>query len=599
MRRPLQLPIVFGFVALLLAMVSAASAPVPAPTLPVVAGDYVPGELIVRFKDTALTDPRPNLAIQRLAPLAVQRLSAPGLARVVLPVGEDVSRAVSRYQADPAVLYAQPNFRYRAQRLPNDARFNQLWALQNAGQNVTAGRYTANNPGAAGNDMDLPAAWELVHDCRQIVVAVLDSGVNYTHEDLAANMWDGSALGLPHHGYDFFDNDADPMPADGDGHGTHVAGAIAAHGDNAVGTTGLCWRARLMALRVLDASGGTTATVVRALRFAVDQGARVINLSLGGSGYDPAFEAELVYAAQRDVVVVAAAGNDGHDLDGEARFYPCSFKFDNLLCVAALDQSYALASFSNYGSRSVHLAAPGTNTLSTWPGLTTQEDFVGGWNTSASGWRATQCGFGAALVNPAHWCVGGGYGVNADDRVTKTFDFAGLRGAGAALWYFLLTADGGDRLSIAYDANGDAFGIGSIRQPLTTVAPNPVGGHALGLRDCLSATCQIGFQFVSDGAGTDRGPAVFGMTVHRAETGSTYYEVADGTSMATPHVSGIAALVWSYNPNYTARDVVNAVKNGGDAIPLLQSYTTTGRAADAWGALRYLHAPDGVRASRR
>lgn len=599
MRRPVQLPIVFGFVALLAAMVPAASAPVTAPTLPLVAGDYVPGELIVRFKDTALTDPRPNLAIQRLAPLAVQRLGVPGVAHVVLPVGEDVSRAVSRYQADPAVLYAQPNFRYRAQRLPNDTRFDQLWALRNAGQPVTAGRYTANNPGAAGNDMDLSSAWELVHDCRRIIVAVLDSGVNYTHEDLAANMWDGSALGLPNHGYDFFDNDADPMPADGDGHGTHVAGAIAAHGDNGVGTTGICWRARVMALRVLDADGGTTATVVRALRFAVDQGARVINLSLGGSGYDPAFEAELVYAAQRDVVVVAAAGNDGRDLDGEARFYPCSFKFDNLLCVAALDQSYALASFSNYGSRTVHLAAPGTNTLSTWPGLSTQEDFLGGWNTSSGGWRATQCGFGAALVNPANWCVGGGYGVNADDRVTKTFDFAGLRGAGVALWYFLLTADGGDRLSIAYDANGDAFGNGSIRQSLTTAAPNLVGGFTLGMRHCLSATCQIGFQFVSDDDGTGRGPAVFGMTVHRAETGSTHYEVADGTSMATPHVSGIAALVWSYNPNYTARDVVNAVKNGGDAIPLLPSYTTTGRAADALGALRYLHAPDGVRASRR
>jgi subtilisin family serine protease len=184
-------------------------------------------------------------------------------------------------------------------------------------------------------------------------------------------MWNGGS-GFPNHGYDFIGDDDDPM--DLFGHGTHVAGIIGAVGDNGTGTTGVCQRASIMALRVLDAEGnGTTTTAIEGIGFAVANGARVINMSLVGSGgFDPALSNAITNAQNGDVVVVVAAGNAdnvGHDNDlaGNAT-YPCNLTQPNLVCVAALDQNYALADFSNWGATSVDVGAPGTNILSTWAG---------------------------------------------------------------------------------------------------------------------------------------------------------------------------------------------------------------------------------------
>jgi thermitase len=330
------------------------------------ASQYVAGEVLVKFKPASSMQGRmAGMAVRGHAVLA--NLDRPGWAQVRLAAGESVATALAAYQDDPNVETVQPNYIYRAAAVPSDTQYSQLWAFKNAGQTVATGAY-APNAGTAGDDMNLEPAWDHITDCSSVVVAVIDSGVNYAHEDLAVNMWNGGSAN-PKHGHDFADNDDDPK--DPIGHGTHVAGIIGAAGDNGTGTTGVCQEARIMAVRVLDTAGSaTTATIIQGMSFALTNGARVINMSLvGGGSFDPLFSDAITNAQDNDVVVVVAAGNETNDNDaaGGAR-YPCNFTQPNLLCVAALDQNYALANFSNWGATSVDIGAPGTNILSTWAG---------------------------------------------------------------------------------------------------------------------------------------------------------------------------------------------------------------------------------------
>lgn len=585
-----------GVAAILLVAAGAgavAPPPIPIPTAPD-GQNYVAGELIVRFRAHGPEQTK-AATLRRLGAVADADVGSTGYTRVKLSAGDDMAQAIARYRDDPAVESVQPNYRYVPQQLPNDARFGEQWALRNTGQTVWQGPSFPNNPGPAGADVGIAGAWDLVTDCSNTIVAVIDTGVNYTHVDLAANMWDGSASGYPRHGYDFVHDDDDPMPADGDGHGTHVAGIIAAVGNNGVGTSGVCWQARIMALRAMDAAGGRTSTVIEAMHFAVIKGARIINLSLGGDGEDKALLAEIESARQQGVVVVTAGGNGGRDIDihESAAFYPCSFPSDNIVCVAAIDQAYDFAWFSNSGSRSVDVGAPGINALSTRSG----DSQLWSWD---SGWQFCN----GALTTPAV-CNAGSYENNADDRLWRTVDLSAgdLLGAGVTGSYVLRTADGSppwpytdtdpDALVGSYDRDGnDPFVVGG---PVTYLPDaSQVSTFVLSLHDCLTPTCRAALRFTSDGAGTAAGPKLYLSMLHLAQRDSTVYDYAGGTSMATAYTTGIAALVWAYNPNYTYADVVNAVKYSGDVVGALQSRTATGRAVDAMEALRYINAPSGI-----
>lgn len=596
--------LILGLLVAVVAMVATTTAAVPGGSISasLIAQSYVPDEVIVRFRPQHRSASKKSAAMSRLGAAAASDIGETGYTRIKLSAGEDVEWAIARYEGDPAIEHVQPNFRYLPQKFPNDPYFGQLWALKNEGQMLSQGLQPS-NPGVPGSDMGLEAAWDLGTDCSSTVIAIIDTGVNYSHRDLVDNMWDGSVYGYPKHGYDFVDKDSNPMPADGDWHGTHVAGAIAAVGDNNLGMTGVCWRARIMALRALDARGGRTDTVVDAIRFAVEHGARVINLSLGGSGYDNAFAAAIEYARERNVAVIVAGGNGGRDTDRAGAFYPCNFTSDNLICVAALDQTYALATFSNYGGISVDVGAPGTNSFSAWPG-STESLAVSSWQI-VSGWQ--DCGF---LTNTT--CANGQYDPNAEHRLARTIDLsaADLLGAGLTGFYRLHTADGSapwpytspdpDSLTAGADALGnDPFATGATTAYIPDSPDAQITQFALSLQNCLTSICKAGFRFLSDSAGSDTGAQLFSFTLHRAQSDADVYKFADGTSMATAYTTGVVALVWAYSPNYTYADAINAVKNGGDLLPNLQSTTATGRAVDAMGALRYINPPSGVTATVR
>jgi subtilisin family serine protease len=246
---------------------------------------------------------------------------------------------------------------------------------------------TAFHPDNPDADIFLPQAWDLTHDASNIVVAVIDSGIDPSHPDLVNNLWTnpaeaGGQSGVDDdhngyiddlHGWNFVDNNNNLYGNDpgGPNHGTKVSGVIGAQGNNGQGISGVCWQVQVMTLRAFsDVDASTTDTyIVDAFEYALSfPQVRVINASWGGTQSDELIKEEIVAAGQKGILVVAAAGNDGADIDLDGQqFYPASYNLDNLVSVAAIDTSGSLASFSNYGSQ-VSLAAPGDPVYSTLPG---------------------------------------------------------------------------------------------------------------------------------------------------------------------------------------------------------------------------------------
>ena len=278
-----------------------------------------------------------------------------------------VPNAIDFYRNLPGIQFAEPDYVVGYTRTPTDPSFGALWGLNNVGQ-------TGGTPDA---DINAPEAWEFHQGTGETITAVLDTGIDYSHPDLAANMWtnpgetagdgvdnDGNGFVDDVYGYDFANEDADPF--DDNGHGTHAAGTIGAVGDNGVGTVGVDWHGRLMAVKFLGADGkGSMGNAIRALDYAVRMGARVSNNSWGVSTYSAAFCAALDAARSVGHLFVAAAGNSGADNDATPN-YPSSYALDNVLAVAATDKDDHLGSFTNYGATSVDLAAPGVGILSTY-----------------------------------------------------------------------------------------------------------------------------------------------------------------------------------------------------------------------------------------
>ncbi|CAN5383753.1 hypothetical protein BH10PLA2_BH10PLA2_02320 [soil metagenome] len=294
----------------------------------------------------------------------------PGLHQVMLGQGVSVDQALAAYRSNPAVQYAEGNSVVHRTAVPNDPYYTQVqWALNNTGQ----------NGGTIGADINAQAAWNVTSGSRSVIVATLDSGIDYSHPDIAANVWtntgDSTANGVDNdgdgfiddiRGWNFVSNNNNVM--DDFAHGTHVAGILGAVGNNGTGVAGVAWNVQIMPVKMLDSAGnGTTANAVLALNYAVAHGARVVNISWNGGPYSQAFRDALQSAGNRGVLIVCAAGNDNANDDTNTN-YPPSYNLPNMIVVAATDSRNNIAGFSNYGSSTVGLAAPGVSILSTVPG---------------------------------------------------------------------------------------------------------------------------------------------------------------------------------------------------------------------------------------
>lgn len=272
--------------------------------------------------------------------------------------------------------YVEPNAMLWTTELSNDPSLGQLWGMHNAGQ----------SGGTADADIDAPEAWDIARGDGSVVVGVIDSGIDYKHPDLAANIWvnpaeingkrnfddDGNGYKDDIHGYDFINGDSNPM--DDRGHGTHVAGTIAATGNNGAGVVGVNWNAKVMALKFLGSNGsGPWSAAVEAINYVTRMkteyavNIKVTNNSYGGWGYSEALYDAIRRNGEAGMMFVAAAGNEGGNID-RGGAYPAAFDLPSIISVAATDHNDALAPFSNYGTVNVDIAAPGVSILSTLPG---------------------------------------------------------------------------------------------------------------------------------------------------------------------------------------------------------------------------------------
>jgi beta propeller repeat protein len=335
---------------------------------------YASGELIVKFKAGTPKNTIDSIR-ERLGAEVLETTKTLGIQRWSIE-GTSVRDSIADFSEDPAIEYIQPNFIVRTTATtPNDPRFDELWGLNNTGQ---AG-------GTADADIDAPEAWD-VQTGDDVVVGVIDTGVDYTHQDLNDNMWknpgetaedgidnDGNGFVDDVYGYDFAYDDSDPM--DVYGHGTHVSGTIAAEANNNEGVTGVNWNAKIMAIKFLSDEGwGYTFDAIEAVEYATlmkkNYGVNInlTNNSWGGGGYDQGLYDAIAAAGQAGQLFIAAAGNSyGNDNDTYP-FYPATYDLDNVISVAATDRNDQLADFSNYGATTVDLGAPGVDVLSTVPG---------------------------------------------------------------------------------------------------------------------------------------------------------------------------------------------------------------------------------------
>jgi subtilisin family serine protease len=294
-----------------------------------------------------------------------------------------VEEAISRAKSDPRVEYAEPDyFVYANDTLPNDPFFNEMWGLSDLGCAFCDG----SRPSASIN---AARAWDITTGSDDVVAAVIDTGIDLSHPDLAANAWknpneidgnkvddDGNGYVDDMNGWNFYGEDAQVYKgATEDLHGTHVAGTIGAEGNNGIGVTGVAWKVKLMSLKFLggEKGRGSTSDALRAINYAIDMkkrgvNLRVINASWGGGGFSISLRNAIAEAGEAGILFVCAAGNDGEDTD-QVPHYPSNYstELSNVVSVAAMTSTSYLTTFSNYGHNSVSVAAPGQSIMSTLP----------------------------------------------------------------------------------------------------------------------------------------------------------------------------------------------------------------------------------------
>ena len=632
--------------------------------------ETVPGQIIVRFKVNARSGAKAD--IRRQQGLEKQKDLDLISAEVDKVKGQSAEAAVRAMNRSNAVEYATLDRKVYATGYTDEPRFSELWGLNNTGQAIDG------VTGTSDMDVNGKEASARTQGAPSVTVAVIDSGVDFTHPDLAGQAWknpgesgggkenngiddDGNGFVDDVDGADFFNGDGDPY--DDNSHGTHVAGTIAAS-VNGQGVVGVAPNVKIMALKFLNSSGGgTLSDAIRAIEYAKSKGATISNNSWGYLGPPD--------AALRDAVknsgqlFIAAAGNDGLDADAggfapngdpNRAGYPGGYNLPNVLSVAAIDNQGNLASFSNYGANSVDISAPGVDILSSVPGVPATPA-VALSSVGSSGGKALSAGFGAdeigtsagraSFMRKAFTAVGRGSQqvvLVGDDGSSNASGLnpdvgpaikAAIQGATGSAPQVIDVPDGANGPGLSQLsgktvvwATGQDFGCdpdAALSQADQTTLTNFLdGGGKLVLNGADALYCIEGSSFVTGSlklnvttdiigetfegsAGTafagelydlDSPTSIFyahdrlkpitpAAVVQGNYGGSTpgTWEYFSGTSMATPHVAGVAALVASKYPGSSPTTLKSVVMSSGKKVPATTGKTVTGKMADARAAL--------------
>jgi len=569
----------------------------------------VPGEVIVRYRSGTTSAEKRDIRADQGATLD-EALALPRTEVVELPAGTSVAQAVAGFESDPDVAFAQPNHVRHISTLPPD---DPLYCNQPTCDTIAMTNLAK---------ISAPSAWDTTTGSAGVIVAVIDSGVAYDHEDLKDNIWtnpgesgggkETNGLDDDHngkiddvHGWDFVQNPpiGDNTPLDFNSHGTHVAGTIGARGNNSTGIVGVNWNVTLMPVRAGDFYGSLpSSAVINATMYACQNGADVVNESFGGGTFDQGEFAAIISPACANTLFVAAAGNgeagpdgNGDDVDAAGLAeYPCDYSTVNLICVAATTQSDLLAPFSNFGATSVDLAAPGVSILSSvpnWDPVGWTEDFEGPDVQFNNRWGLPQGGPGAPWVriSPGHSGTFsladsvGNYAASSNASI-GSLNAANLVGkSGCFIDYYLR---GGIGAGDCFSMLGGPASTGQTKL-VTTWGPGepPPGFLADPFEDDLSGfdntSVFLRFALQSNASATsvDDGVHLDDLDVGclaPSASQTSYDGTFSGTSMATPHVAGAAALVLAQHPTYTVSQLRSAILQGVDPLVALGGKTTTG-----------------------
>ncbi|MCB4791244.1 MAG: S8 family serine peptidase [Elusimicrobia bacterium] len=580
---------------------------------------YVRGEVIVVFKSGVVSNQKVPLALSKNAVVTesfiVTNNKKQEACLMKLKADKSVETAVSELQDDPSVDYVQPNYIYHLCSMPNDTDFPKLWGLKNTGQTVN------NITGTPGADIDMPEAWDAATGTNTIIVAVLDTGVDINHPDLEDGIWTNSKEiagdGTDNddngyiddiNGWNFVENNNETR--DYNEHGSHVAGIIGAINNNGIGVTGFSSKIKIMPVRAGNVLGEfRSLDIYKGVRYAVANGAKVINASFGGSEYDTLVYNAILYANNNNVLFIAAAGNGGSDILGDSNddtpTYPSSYNLPNIISVAAADQNDNLASFSNYGINSVDVAAPGVNIYSTIPAFSYGSPFavysqnfdsttVGqrptGWiSNTSSDWKASSSSY-TSSPNCLEDSPGRNYYENSSSYIyynstftyqnynrykanykikyslEKTYDYSYLvLSQNKKIWYRLISS------SMTGTSNG-AFINRSIN------ITNFISGY------------YFGFALTSDAGTNEDGVYIddFSITKEPISLGSHSYDYLNGTSMAAPYVAGLAAFMLSTNPSLAPSVIKSIIIAKCDQKASLTNKVVSNGRINAYRAIRSL-----------
>jgi len=560
------------------------------------ADERVPGQVVVGFGGSASAQERGSVR-RAVGGRLLSTLGEPRQQLLKLPRGADVDAVVRRLERRDDIAYAEPNFVVRAAALPNDPRFGEQWALRNTGQTVNG------VAGTAGEDVNARAAWDVTQGSDDVVVAVADTGINSGHPDLAPNVWRNpgeSGGGREDNGVDDDGNgavddvfprdqvDGDHDPVDENGHGTQVAGALAARGNDGFGMTGLAWRARIMPIRVLDSWGeGDVASVAAGFRDAAQRGASIVNASMEGAHSIAIADAIGDFP---ETLFVVAAGNGGRDLDGGDPDWPCAYTFANLICVGAADADGRLATFSNSGATSVDLAAPGVSVLApqvdqrrrtVWT-----EDFetplAGRWISGGTGDQWGRSTLWSA--SPTHSLADSPDGDHAAgvDSWVETVPSLDLSGLSDCRVDYTIEKERADESYFGLWAFSEDGGLDYLADlDLESGRQSAAFGVSTGLADLHLRVTFTSNDFIADGLYLDD------LEVHCIDLSlpATGHGLATGTSLASPLVAAAAVLRRSLHPDESVALTRAAILDGARVQPRLEGKVAGNRSLDARGAL--------------
>jgi len=572
----------------------------------------IAGELIVKYKPGVHRKTASDLT-NSLGISTVKKIKFINADHIRLPSHLTVDEALAIYRNNPDVEWVEPNYIRRAMAVapPTDTFFDSLWGLYNTGQRVNG------TSGREGADIDILEAWEKTTDCSSTIIAIIDSGIDLNHPDLKNNLWtnpgeiadngiddDGNGYVDDIHGWNFVDNNNDL--SDSNDHGTHAAGVIAAHGNNSEGITGVCWSAKIMPLKFLDTHGtGSSVDEINAIEYAVANGAKIINASFGEEGYLTGEYNAIQAAGNAGLLFISAAGNFGFDNDAqslEEKTYPGSYDLDNIISVAASDQSERLPSWSNYGAATVDVAAPGTNIYGPIP----NRQMI--WNEKFSGtdaWALTGTwglslfshdsdSFSSLSTNPL-----GDYDPNLN--ITAKSPAIDLTRKQMTLMTFFLRGSSEknyDKLYLETSTSTNGPWTNQTVEVLSSIGKNnhfengisgeySTWAEAKVLLTILNGASQayIRFRFETDSNNVNNeafsGWSVDDIKIEALDDSypspeENHYKFLNGTSFATPFVSGVAGLIWSKTPGLSSAQVKDSIINGVEKLPAFEDKVLSG-----------------------